>query len=169
MVEVEVTNADEGKVERYADLGVRELWLLDGRASAEVPRVEFLALQTGKTPRRLASSNVLPNLTPEDVSEAVGRVRLSVTRDERTDAVARIVLRRQAAVSASGRRALRTPPDPDDPNRHPLSVASGSSARSGRHKALPQNRETSLIPRQESGHGVVEVCVVCRFANSSWM
>ena len=95
VVEVEVTNADEGKIERYADLGVRELWLLDGRASTEAPRVEFLALQPRKTPRRLASSSVLRNLTPEDVREAVGRVRLSVTRDERTDAVARIVLRRQ--------------------------------------------------------------------------
>lgn len=95
MVEVEITNADEGKVGRYADLGVRELWLLDGRASPEVQRVEFLALERRKTPRRLTSSNVLPNLTPDDVSEAVGSVRLSVTRDERTDAVARIVLRGQ--------------------------------------------------------------------------
>ena len=100
VVEVEVTNADEGKVGRYADLGVRELWLLDGRANAEVPRVEFLALRPRKTPRRLTSSKLLPNLTPGDVSEAVGRVRLSVTRDERTDAVARIVLRRQAAASS---------------------------------------------------------------------
>ena len=95
VVEVEVTNADEGKVERYADLGVRELWLVDGRASTEVPRIDFLALQPGKTPRRLTSSSLLLNLTPEDVSEAVGSVRLSVTRNERTDAVARIVLRRQ--------------------------------------------------------------------------
>ena len=95
VIEVEVTNADEGKIGRYADLGVRELWLLDGRASAEVPRVEFLALEPRKTPRRLTFSNVLPNLTPDDVSEAVGSVRLSVTRDERTDAVAHIVLRRQ--------------------------------------------------------------------------
>lgn len=72
--------------------------LLDGRPSAEVPRVEFLALQPRKKPRRLTSSNVLPNLTPEDVSEAVG--------------VARIVLRRQrGSVLQSGRgipRALQS-------------------------------------------------------------
>ncbi|MCE2514689.1 MAG: hypothetical protein J4F37_06705 [Acidobacteria bacterium] len=72
-----------------------DLWLLDGRASAEAPRVEFLALHARKAPCGLTSSSVLPHLTPEDVSEAVGRVRLSVTRDERTDAVASIVRRRQ--------------------------------------------------------------------------
>ena len=37
VVEVEITNADEGKVERYADLGVRELWRLDGRANLGGP------------------------------------------------------------------------------------------------------------------------------------
>ena len=95
VVEVEITNADEGKVERYADLGVRELWRLDGRANSEVPRAEFLALRPATTPRRLASSNVLPNLTPGDVREAVTDMRLCVTRDERTEAVARIVRRRQ--------------------------------------------------------------------------
>lgn len=104
VIEVEITNADEGKIGRFADLGVRELWLLDGRASAEVPRVEFLALRSRTTTRRLTSSNVLPNLTPEDVSEAVDSVRLSVTRDQRTDAVARIVLRQQRG-SVRGREA----------------------------------------------------------------
>ena len=97
VVDVEITNADQGKIERYADLGVRELWLLDGRASSEVPRAEFLALRPGATPRRLASSNVLPSLTPDDVCEAVTDVRLCMTRDERTEAVARIVRRRQRA------------------------------------------------------------------------
>lgn len=95
VVEVEITSADEGKVARYADLGVQELWRLDGRTNAEVPRAEFLALRPGTTPRRLASSGVLPSLTPGDIGEAVADVRLSVTRDERTEAVARIVVRRK--------------------------------------------------------------------------
>ena len=34
VVEVEITNADEGKIERYADMGVRELWLLQDPAGS---------------------------------------------------------------------------------------------------------------------------------------
>ena len=97
VVEVEITSADESKIERYADLGVRELWLLHDRAGSGVPRAEFLALRPRTGPRRLPSSNLLGGLTPDDICEAVTRVRLSVTRDERTQAVARIVRRRQQA------------------------------------------------------------------------
>ena len=97
VVEVELTNADESKIERYADLGVRELWLLRDPEGSGTPRAEFLALRPRTAPRRLASSNVLGGLTPDDVCEAVAGVRLSVTRDERTEAVARIVRRRQRA------------------------------------------------------------------------
>ena len=46
-------------------------------------------------PRRLSSSNVLLGLTPDDICKAIVGVRLSVTRDERTEAVAGIVRRRQ--------------------------------------------------------------------------
>ena len=97
VVEVEITSADESKIERYADLGVRELWLLHDRAGSGVPRAEFLAMRPRTGPRRLPSSNLLRGLTPDDICEAVTRVRLSVTRDERTEAVARIVRRRQQA------------------------------------------------------------------------
>ena len=95
VVEVEITNADESKIERYADLGVRELWLLRDPAGSGVPSAEFLALRPRTAPRRLAHSIVLASLTPDDVCQAIAGVRLSVTRDERTAAVARIVSRRQ--------------------------------------------------------------------------
>ena len=95
VVEVEITRADESKIERYADLGVRELWLLRDPEGSGTPRAEFLALRPRTAPRRLASSAVLRSLTPDDVCEAIVGVRLSVTRDERTEAVARIVRRRQ--------------------------------------------------------------------------
>ena len=97
VVEVEITSADESKIERYGDLGVRELWLLQDRAGSGDPRAEFLALHPGATPRRLSTSTVLRDLTPDDICEAVAGVRLSLTRDERTEAVARIVRRRQRA------------------------------------------------------------------------
>ena len=95
VVEVEITSADESKIERYADLRVREIWLLRDPEGSGTPRAEFLALRPRTVPRRLASSAVLPGLTPNDICEAIVGVRLSVTRDERTEAVARIVRRRQ--------------------------------------------------------------------------
>ena len=98
VVEVEVTSADEGKVERYADLGVRELWRLHGRPGAGELRADFLALRPGAPPRRLAASRVLGGLTPGDVCEAVDRVRVSATLDECRETVARIVSRRRASV-----------------------------------------------------------------------
>ena len=97
VVEVEITSADESKIERYADLGVRELWLLRDPEGSGTPRAEFLALRPRTAPRGLASSAVLGGLTPEDIAEAVADVRRSLTRDERTAAVARIVRRRQRA------------------------------------------------------------------------
>ena len=95
VVEVEITNADESKIERYVDLGVRELWLLHDPDGSGAPQAEFLALRPRTAPHRLASSTVLRGLTPDDICEAIVGVRLSVTRDERTEAVARIVRRRQ--------------------------------------------------------------------------
>ena len=97
VVEVEITSADESKIERYGDLGVRELWLLHDPEGSGAPQAEFLALCPRTAPRPLASSSVLGGLTPDDIREAVAGVRLSVTRDERTEAVARIVRRRQCA------------------------------------------------------------------------
>ena len=96
VVEVEITNADEGKVERYAEMGVRELWRLHGRPGDSWEfRADFLALHPGQTPRKLDASEVLRGLTLGDVREAVEGVRSSLTYDERKEAVARVVHRRQ--------------------------------------------------------------------------
>ena len=95
VVEVEVTSADEGKAERYAEMRVRELWRLHGRKGTKELRAEFLALRPDGPPRVLAASEVLGGLTPADVCEAVEPVRLGRTRTEQTEAVARIVRRRR--------------------------------------------------------------------------
>jgi len=97
VAEVEITNADEGKAERYAWIGVQELWRLHGSKESWELRAEFLALCPGEAPRRLDVSEVLEGLTPDDVCEAVEGVRISLTRNERADTVARIVRRRQQA------------------------------------------------------------------------
>ena len=95
VVETEITNADAGKAERYARMGVRELWRVHGRKGTRELRAEFFELSAGSAPRVLDISQVLEGLTPHDVCEAVEEVRLSGNRDERTDAVTRIVRRRQ--------------------------------------------------------------------------
>ena len=95
VVETEITSFDEGKIARYADLGVRELWRLHGRKGSDELRVDFLALRAGRPPRRLNASRVLAELTPADVCEAVDKVRFGETTQERMDAVTAIVLRRQ--------------------------------------------------------------------------
>ena len=97
VIEVEITSADEGKARRYGDLGVRELWRLHGRKGTRELRMEFLALRPGQAPRRLAASEVLEGLTPDDVHEAVDKVRLGPTPAARIEAVTRIVRRRQRA------------------------------------------------------------------------
>ena len=98
VVEVEITHADEGKAERYGEMGVRELWRLHGRKGTRELRVELLALRAGSVPRRLDASEVLEGLTPDDVCEAVEEVGASQTRDAQTEAVAGIVRRRQGSV-----------------------------------------------------------------------
>ena len=95
VVETEITNADEGKIERYGQMGVRELWRLRGRRGTRALEADFLALRRDEPPRLLAASQVLDGLTPADVCEAVEPVRLSRTRTEQTEAVARIIRRRR--------------------------------------------------------------------------
>ena len=97
VVEVEITNADEGKAERYGEIGVRELWRLHGRKGTRELRAELFALDRENAPRKLDASQVLEGLTPDDVCEAVEEAQSSQTRDERTEAVARVVRRRQHA------------------------------------------------------------------------
>ena len=95
VVEVEITNVDEGKIARYGEIGVRELWRVRVRRGSRELGADFLALRTGSPPHSLAASEVIEGLTPSDVCEAVEGVRLGLTRDERTEAVARIVRRRK--------------------------------------------------------------------------
>ena len=92
--EVELMDADEGKIERYAELGVRELWLLHGRKGTWDSRVEFLSLHPGSAPRELDASEVLEGFTPEDVYEAEKGLRLSPTLADRMEVVNRIARRR---------------------------------------------------------------------------
>ena len=75
VVEVEITNVDASKTERYAEMGVRELWRLHGDRKSWEFRAEFLALRPGSAPRRLDASEVLAGLTPDDVREAVDGLR----------------------------------------------------------------------------------------------
>ena len=97
VVEVEITHADEGKAERYGEMGVRELWRLHGRKETRELRADFLALGPGSAPRRLDTSVVLEGLTPDDVCEAVEEVGAGQTHSQRAEAVARIVRRRRQA------------------------------------------------------------------------
>ena len=132
VVEVEITHADEGKAGRYGEMGVREMWRLHGRKGTRELRVEFLALRPGSAPRRLDASGVLEGLTPDDVCEAVEGVRFSLTRDERTEAVTRIVhRRRQAGVRVREERAPylspREPADRNGPRDRSRAVSSPSA------------------------------------------
>ena len=99
VVEVEVTNADRDKAERYADMGVRELWRLHGRKGSRAFEAEFLALRRGAPPRRLDASEVLESLEPDDVKEAVEQARFRRTKSERIDAMARVIRRRRQRIT----------------------------------------------------------------------
>ena len=97
VVEIELTNADEGKAQRYGELGVREMWRLHGIRNSWQFQVEFLALGPGSAPRKLGASEVLEGLTLDDVREAADGVRRSLTSTEAIEAVTRVVQRRQRA------------------------------------------------------------------------
>ena len=58
VVEAEIANADEGKIARYAEMGVRELWRLHGRRGTRALRADFLALRprVGSTPRTCSAA-----------------------------------------------------------------------------------------------------------------
>ena len=95
VVEVEITHAGEGRIERCAELGVRELWRLHRHGRTGDLRVELFALRPGRAPLELDASAVLEGLTPDDVCDAVRGVQGGETRNDRTKAVERIVQRRR--------------------------------------------------------------------------
>jgi len=112
VVETEITSFDEGKIARYGDLGVRELWRLRGRKGTYDLEVDFLALRAGRPPHGLAASQVLEGLTPDDVCEAVDKVRFGATFTERMDAVSAIVRRRQRLSARVREEAASYSPNP---------------------------------------------------------
>ena len=124
VVETEITRFDEGKIQRYADLGVRELWRLRGRKDTYELEVDFLALRAGRPARRLAASVVLEALTPDDVCEAVAKVRFGETAQERMDAVSAIVRRRQ-------RLSARVREEPAPYSANPVQPEAASIAEEG--------------------------------------
>ena len=95
VVEVEITHADAGKVERYRDLGVREFWRVRGSRVRAGVEVSFFSLAAGSGPKPLEVSAVLPGLLPADACEAVEALRCASDPEDRIPVVARIVRRRQ--------------------------------------------------------------------------
>ena len=115
VVEVEITNADKGKAERYADVGVREMWRLHGRKGSREFEAEFLALNPGEPPRPLDVSAVLEGLEPADVREAMDEARLGSTKTERIEAVARVMRRRRQCIARIREEAPSYPAEPSRP------------------------------------------------------
>jgi len=101
VVEVEITNADEGKIARYGDIGVRELWRLHGRKGTHDLRADFFALHPGRPPRRLAASAVLAGLTP-GWPMATATLVFVVTSERRPDTY------QEGAAGLAGRRGPST-------------------------------------------------------------
>ncbi|MDE2674036.1 MAG: Uma2 family endonuclease [Paracoccaceae bacterium] len=64
VIEVEIANSDDDKPDRYASLGVREMWRVHGKIGSDRYRVEILNLQEGNGPRPVESSIVLDGLEP---------------------------------------------------------------------------------------------------------
>ena len=146
VVEVEITHADEGKAERYGEIGVRELWRLHGRKDSWELRADFLALHPRSAPRKLDASQVLEGLTPGDVceAEALEEAQSSQTRDECTEAVARIVRRRQQASARPWKRRSPARHAMSARRRWPGSYAGGSRRARGCER---RRRRTSRLPR----------------------
>ena len=121
VVETEITRFDAGKIQRYADLGVRELWRLRGRKGTYELEMDVLALRAGNPPRELAASLVLEGLTPDDVCEAVEKVRFGETAQERMEAVAAIVGRRRRLSARVREEAAPYSANPVQPETAPAS------------------------------------------------
>ncbi|MCY4300123.1 MAG: Uma2 family endonuclease [Aestuariivita sp.] len=70
VVEVEVTHFDQDKPERYARLGVREMWRVDARKGTDYPQVDILSLQDPTGPTVVAFSSVLAGLASSILPQA---------------------------------------------------------------------------------------------------
>ncbi len=70
VVEVEVTHFDQDKPERYARLGVREMWRVDARKGTDHPQIDILALQDPQGPAVVKSSSLLNGLPASILPQA---------------------------------------------------------------------------------------------------
>lgn len=70
VVEVEVTHFDRKKPQRYARLGVREMWRVNARRGSKQVQVEILDLQDSKGPKPIVKSLVLDGLSSLDLPKA---------------------------------------------------------------------------------------------------
>ena len=95
VVEVEITSVDEGKAERYGQMGVREMWRLRTRRVSGEIDADFLMLHPNASPSPPYASQVLEGLEPADVREALAQLPAARTLSDRVEAVTRIVHRRQ--------------------------------------------------------------------------
>ena len=137
VVEVEVTHADEGKIEQYAALGAREFWRIRRERDRREVELEFLAIGPGVSPKPLAASAVLPGLTPRDAGEAAPRLRRSPSVLDRMRIVTEMARRRKE--QRDGAR--------DERAEHPVEAAAASrSSSSG--ASLPA-RTASTLARPE--------------------
>ena len=70
VVEVEAFHADSGKPEKWAELGVREMWLLEkGKDDPDVPQVTILRMRPEI--HEVPESSLLPGVSRRIVSKAV--------------------------------------------------------------------------------------------------
>lgn len=70
VVEVEVTHFDEDKPQRYASLGVSEMWRLTSTMDGDTMSMEILDLQEKDGQQNLEMSRVLPGLKADTLVEA---------------------------------------------------------------------------------------------------
>lgn len=96
VVEVELTHAEAGKPERYGQLGVSEIWLLEANRKGEIAGAKFLALHPTHAPQPIQVSRVLPGIKPAQIVEAIEGVRFAATRAERSAAIERVIGKRGA-------------------------------------------------------------------------
>ena len=75
VVEVEVSHFDEDKPQRYAELGVREMWRVDGKKGSRQIQIEILDLQAVGGPKPVVNSLVLNRLGSSILPDAFQMAR----------------------------------------------------------------------------------------------